>query len=1242
MKLSQLYKQYKKVKKGIKKPTNKVQSKKTNIPRNKTGLWNKQLDRVIVPSNRITMKGPNGEKDFFKRPVLGKGLQTGKTIVMQPGKEYKFPGDKEVLETRMQKGGLSRRQIYQDVSAEVDRQTEALNTPEYKKLLQTEFYGPDSEQMPVQDMIDARRLNLDQLRVDVPYMSFMNFGPSTHAKYKPGDHSILLKKGKYNPSFFRHELSHSLDSSFTPGANKVGDYFTQVLSQDLNRPDNASNKNKEYEYLSDPSEVKARLKALRDSSIDQGYQLLQPGYDINTYKEGFSPGDKAQYQQLQDIGLSDDDINKYMYLFAKEDIAKQKIAQDGAEIPVEIDALYSRYQKDTKQYMQEGGETLKRKDLNDPITLEEFKSVFESLPGYNYGYESNYDADPKIKGVQQGPLTSKRSNTLDSTPSDQELLNQYKNNTLGSFPLFEGEGIYQGYSPNRIWTGLPFLGNYGWDGKEVSDESFLKDNPRYLYFLSPKKQNLKDRENIKNQWKDSQLPILWSKADKALDEVVKNPEIVEYLKSKGIDSKKFATYRHNSKTNAYANQLLEAILTKRVLDETGSAGIPSSNQYPSVVIQDPSQYNLIGYLPAELDSFKNSREDWMENKNIRESLYRKAGIPSEEWDNILIHTSAFPINQYQPREYQSGGSVETSTEENPERMNPIEINVQRRPWWKRTLRKIGVEVDPQYRDPNGFAGQMARRLADATGGENWYKTGNDIAGSFAQILTSPLTVPQLGMMYGLTGKVQTPSEAMDIQNPYGAFAVDAVLDPANIVGAGAVKAIGPSSLKNMVKSSPKGFIKGFKDRELYSLKAKDMLNSSQQPLKLEAPALYYRAAAKNKINKNLTEPINTVGKEWEKPENLNFFGTNLDRAKEYLDPAWTGSNDNTIIQSYMNYKKPYRVGENEVWTNKRINDLKGQGYDVIYVDPKNTRNIRDAREVIPLDKDIIQNAATVPGFPKYPVSSAKTTNPFQKFDDLASTNIEDSYHAAVGSPSYPDDITRAIDDWQEFNFVSPELQGAFDHSLQNDLILTRRLKTPLELGPDGRVLNTTNKPMSFAAGEGNPVFGDNRVFLMAPKGTKAAPISRAASSVARQRERELLFPADSKFKVVHTRNNPQTGSQDYIIELDQMQMGGMTVPGVNGTVVASSLYDKKKQYKSGGQHGGLDRWFAEKWVDVKTGKQCGRQEGENRAYPACRPSKRVSSKTPKTSSELSSKEKAKFKAAKTSSTRIPYNHKRKK
>ena len=76
--------------------------------------------------------------------------------------------------------------------------------------------------------------------------------------------------------------------------------------------------------------------------------------------------------------------------------------------------------------------------------------------------------------------------------------------------------------------------------------------------------------------------------------------------------------------------------------------------------------------------------------------------------------------------------------------------------------------------------------------------------------------------------------------------------------------------------------------------------------------------------------------------------------------------------------------------------------------------------------------------------------------------------------------------------------------------------------------------------------------------------------------------------------------------------------------------------------GGLTRWFKENWVDVKTGKPCGRQKGEKRVYPACRPSKRVSSKTPKTTKEMSPAEKARFKREKTGSKKISYQHRRKK
>lgn len=55
----------------------------------------------------------------------------------------------------------------------------------------------------------------------------------------------------------------------------------------------------------------------------------------------------------------------------------------------------------------------------------------------------------------------------------------------------------------------------------------------------------------------------------------------------------------------------------------------------------------------------------------------------------------------------------------------------------------------------------------------------------------------------------------------------------------------------------------------------------------------------------------------------------------------------------------------------------------------------------------------------------------------------------------------------------------------------------------------------------------------------------------------------------------------------------------------------------------LRRWFKEEWTDVRTGKPCGRAEGEKRGVPYCRPKKRISEDTPKTIGEMTSYEKAK-------------------
>jgi GH24 family phage-related lysozyme (muramidase) len=73
----------------------------------------------------------------------------------------------------------------------------------------------------------------------------------------------------------------------------------------------------------------------------------------------------------------------------------------------------------------------------------------------------------------------------------------------------------------------------------------------------------------------------------------------------------------------------------------------------------------------------------------------------------------------------------------------------------------------------------------------------------------------------------------------------------------------------------------------------------------------------------------------------------------------------------------------------------------------------------------------------------------------------------------------------------------------------------------------------------------------------------------------------------------------------------------------------------------LRRWFKEKWVDISkkdaSGNHppCGRSESKEKGYPKCRPSRRVSSETPETSSEMSPKEKNNAVAQKRSAEEKP-------
>ena len=86
-------------------------------------------------------------------------------------------------------------------------------------------------------------------------------------------------------------------------------------------------------------------------------------------------------------------------------------------------------------------------------------------------------------------------------------------------------------------------------------------------------------------------------------------------------------------------------------------------------------------------------------------------------------------------------------------------------------------------------------------------------------------------------------------------------------------------------------------------------------------------------------------------------------------------------------------------------------------------------------------------------------------------------------------------------------------------------------------------------------------------------------------------------------------------------------PSARASQAIAKCRKESGSVRKGSEGTSLKRWQAEKWVDTRTGKPCG--GGGKNEY--CRPSKRVSSKTPVTRSEISP---SKLSAKKAEKTRV--------
>lgn len=82
---------------------------------------------------------------------------------------------------------------------------------------------------------------------------------------------------------------------------------------------------------------------------------------------------------------------------------------------------------------------------------------------------------------------------------------------------------------------------------------------------------------------------------------------------------------------------------------------------------------------------------------------------------------------------------------------------------------------------------------------------------------------------------------------------------------------------------------------------------------------------------------------------------------------------------------------------------------------------------------------------------------------------------------------------------------------------------------------------------------------------------------------------------------------------------GMLVQEYKRQMIAQNKQPYKTQQQP--KPSPLVRWFQERWIDIQTNKPCGAVRSDS-YYPTCRPSIKITDKTPVTASQLSYKAKA--------------------
>jgi hypothetical protein len=441
------------------KNTYQTRKRFSKVPVDKTGMWY-QDGNVVVPSNQITMKGPNGEPNYFNSPIMGIGMQSGQTQVMQPGREYFFPNDNSVYERKMQSGGLFPVGPYDEMMApkQGNYLQPDINRPSYIDDfggMRSEYrmgFNSDGKETLIPTVVQGRQLSEDEA-IDNYYRTGLHMGK--YDTVQDAENASRLRTAKYNMfqdpvRFNMNEYQYGGETSTFLNPDKIDPVYINYKRT----PDESFVRS--IGLVLDKLGLPAFLK-LKDDKENSEFPLKKREsiykhkiINPNEFVLSDSTGDpKIDYRKKEDLAL----------LFEKNPVVR-----DGYQ----MNRVWNYY----KDYMSSPryAEMLQSKsnsvdiDINRAKNLQKIQSVpkYSTLPGVG-GYYDSYSNQ-----ITLNPDNSRSFTLNDVIPHELSHSTDVIGNLIPKEDLKSIKDRLKPKSEINLSEDVEFWKNYGNDPKEGS------------------------------------------------------------------------------------------------------------------------------------------------------------------------------------------------------------------------------------------------------------------------------------------------------------------------------------------------------------------------------------------------------------------------------------------------------------------------------------------------------------------------------------------------------------------------------------------------------------------------------------------------------------------------------------------------------------------------------------------------------------------------------------------------------